>query len=194
MEADRGGTLRGLHVTEMMAADVPFLRDLWGIEDVMRYTDEFPHPRGWTRGDDVETAWAEYRRRRKFMGNDYCQLILRFASRQPAGESFRFPLDNRFSFGEWRKPMELRVLMGDIKLHPDHWGKGMGTAFMALVVEDAFRRTRADMFVVPPNKRNVAAVRVYEKVGFVRARPLSIHHNHFIMELPRDRFEAMPGR
>ena len=53
--------LKGLHVTEMMAADIPFLLDLWQREDVMRYADEFPHPRGWTRRDDVETAWAGYR-------------------------------------------------------------------------------------------------------------------------------------
>ncbi len=185
---------KGIHVTEMMAADVPFLLDLWGREEVMRYADEFPHPRGWTRKDDVETAWAEYRRRRKSMGNDYAQLILRLGNRQPVGESFRFPLDNRFSFGQWRKPMELRVLMADIKLLPEHWGEGLGTAFMGLVLKDALSRTRADMVVVPPNKKNPAAVRVYEKAGFRRARPLSIHHGHFIMELKRSRFEELLGR
>jgi RimJ/RimL family protein N-acetyltransferase len=188
------GPMKGIHVTEMMAADVPFLLDLWSLTDVMRYADEFPHPRGWTRRDDVETAWAEYRRRRKAMGNDYSQLVLRLGNRQPVGESFRFPLDNRFSFGKWAKPMELRVLMGDIKLLPDHWGHGLGSAFMTLVLEDAFRRTRADMFVVPPNKRNPAAIRVYEKSGLVRTRPLSVHHGHFIMELPRERFNELRGR
>ncbi|NIP36863.1 MAG: hypothetical protein GWN18_18010, partial [Thermoplasmata archaeon] len=69
--------LKGIHVTEMMAADIPFLMDLWSRDEVMRYADEFPHPRGWTRKDDVETAWAEYRHRRKNMGNDYAQLVLR---------------------------------------------------------------------------------------------------------------------
>jgi RimJ/RimL family protein N-acetyltransferase len=183
--------LKGIHVTEMMAADIPFLLDLWGRDEVMHHADEFPHPRGWTRRDDVETAWAEYRRRRKFMGNDYAQLILRLGNRQPVGESFRFPLDNRFSFGQWSKPMELRVLMADIKLLPEHWGEGLGSAFLDLVLEDAFSRTRADLFVVPPNKRNPAAVRVYEKAGFQRARPLSVHHGHYIMELPRGRFEEL---
>ncbi|NIP36862.1 MAG: GNAT family N-acetyltransferase, partial [Thermoplasmata archaeon] len=98
---------------------------------------------------------------------------------------------NRFSFGQWSKPMELRVLMADIKLQPEHWGEGLGTAFMDLVLADAFTRTRADLFVVPPNKKNPAAVRVYEKVGFQRARPLSVHHGHFIMELPRGHFEGL---
>lgn len=186
--------VKGIHVTEMMAADVPFLLDLWSNEDVMRYTDEFPHPRGWTRGDDVETAWAEYRRRRKFMGNDYAQLILRLGNRQPVGEAFRFPLDNRFSFGQWRKPMELRTNMTDIKVHPSHWGEGLGTAFMGLVVENAFIRTKCQLLVVPPNKKNAPAVRVYEKVGFTRAKPLSIHHGHYIMELPRQRFEELYRR
>ena len=185
---------KGLYVTEMMAADIPFLLDLWSMAEVMRYTDEFPHPRGWTRRDDVETAWAEYRRRRKMMGNDYAQLILRLGNRQPVGEAFRFPLDNRFSFGQWRKPMELRTTMTDIKVHPDHWAKGLGSALMGLVVENTFAGTRCELLVVPPNKKNPAAVRVYEKAGFTRARPLSIHHGHFIMELPRDRFEELDGR
>ena len=185
--------LRGIHVTEMMAADIPFLLDLWSREEVMRYADEFPHPRGWTRRDDVETAWAEYRRRRRSMGADYAQLVLRMGNRQPVGESFRFPLDNRFTFGRWRKPMEARVLMGDIKLLPEHWGRGLGTAFLGLVLEDAFARTRADLFVVPPHKRNAAAVRVYEKVGFARARPPTVHQGHYVMELPRTRFRELRG-
>jgi RimJ/RimL family protein N-acetyltransferase len=185
---------KGIHVTEMMAADVPFLLDLWGREEVMRYADEFPHPRGWTRRDDVETAWAEYRRRRKFMGNDYAQLILRLGNRQPVGESFRFPLDNRFTFGKWSKPMELRANMMDIKLHPGHWGMGLGSAFMGMVVENAFTRTRSQLLVVPPHKKNPVAVRVYEKTGFLRAKPLSVHRGHYIMELPRDRFEELYRR
>ena len=183
--------LKGLYVTEMMAADIPFLLDLWQQEDVMRYADEFPHPRGWTRRDDVETAWAAYRQRRKIMGHDYAQLILRLANRTPVGESFRFPLDNRFSFGKWRKPMELRTTMTDIKLHPDHWRKGLGTALMRLVVEHAFVRTKCQLLVVPPNKKNPAAPRVYEKAGFIRSKPLSLHSGHYIMELPRERFEEL---
>ena len=183
--------LKGLHVTEMMAADIPFLLDLWQQEDVMRYADEFPHPRGWTRRDDVETAWAGYRQRRKIMGHDYAQLILRLGNRTPVGESFRFPLDNRFSFGQWRKPMELRTTMTDIKLYPEHWGKGLGTALMRLVVEHAFVRTKCQLLVVPPNKKNPAAMRVYEKTGFTRSKPLSVHRGQYIMELPRERFEEL---
>lgn len=183
--------VEGLHVTELAAADLPFLLDLWRRPGVMAYADEFPHPRGWTRRDDPETAWADYRQRRKRMGNSYCQLILRLADGSPVGESFRFPLDERFSFGRWRKPLGVRAFMMDIKLDPDHWGRGLGTAFMALVVEDALTRTRAQLLVVPPNRKNPAAVRVYEKAGFVRTAALRTWHNHFIMELPRTRFETL---
>ena len=185
---------KGLHLNEMMAADIPFLLDLWHREDVMRYTDEFPHPRGWTRRDDVETAWTAYRHRRKMMGHDYAQLILRLGNRTPVGESFRFPLDNRFTFGQWRKPMELRTTMTDIKMHPDHWGEGLGSGLMGLVVEHAFVRTKCQLLVVPPNKRNPAAARVYEKAGFTRSKPLSVHRGHYIMEFRRERFEELYRR
>jgi RimJ/RimL family protein N-acetyltransferase len=191
MTGEDGNLLKGIHVTEMMAADVPFLLDLWSLKEGMRYADEFPHPRGWTRRDDVETAWASYRQRRKIMGDDYSQLILRLGNRAPVGESFRFPLDNRFSFGQWRKPMELRTTMTDIKVHPDQWGKGLGTSLMRLVVEHVFSRTKCQLLVVPPNKKNPAAIRVYEKAGFTRARPLSVHQGQYIMELPRERFDEL---
>jgi RimJ/RimL family protein N-acetyltransferase len=183
--------LEGLHVTEMMAADVPFLLSLWRMAEVMEFADEFPHPRGWTRKDDVETAWAEYRHRRKRMGRNYAQLILRLEDGTPVGESFRFPLDERFSFGKWRKPSGARACMADIKLLPERWGMGLGTAFMGLVVENVFRGTRCQLFVVPPNRKNPAAIRVYERTGFTRAQGMGTHRNHFIMELPRTRFEEL---
>jgi hypothetical protein len=186
--------LKGIHVTEMMAADIPFLLDLWSRDEVMRHTDEFPHPRGWTRKDDVETAWAEYRHRRKNMGHDYCQLILRLGNRTPVGESLRFPLDIRFSFGDWRKPPELRTTMTDIKLLPEHASDGLGKALMVLVAEHAFTRTSCQLLVVPPHKKDTASVSWYEGTGFTRPRPLSVHRDHFIMELPKVRFEELHRR
>lgn len=194
MVEETEGLHRGIHVTEMMAADIPFLLELWSRGDVMRHTDEFPHPRGWTRRDDVETAWAEYRHRRKNMGHDYCQLILRLGNRTPVGESLRFPLDLRFSFGDWRKPPELRTTMTDLKVLPEHASDELGTAMMGRVAEHAFTRTSCQLLVVPPHKKDTASISWYEGAGFTRARPLSVHRNHFIMELPRDRFEELRRR
>ena len=187
-----GGEMEGMHVTEMMAADIPFLLDLWNRPGVMRYADEFPFARGWTRKDDTETAWPEYRKKRKELGPGYCQLILRLGDGTPVGESFRFPLDEGFTFGKWEKPEGLRTCFTDIKLDPDWWNKGLGTAFMHLVVRDVFERTDCQLLVVPPNLKNPPAIKVYMKSGFTRYEGMRSWHNHFIMELPRDRFEEHP--
>lgn len=181
----------GMHVTEMMAMDIPFLLDLWSKAEAMRYTDEFPHPRGWTRHDETETAWVEYRRRRKRMGTSYRQLILRLEDGTRVGESFRFPLDEGFAFGRWEKPEGISVCMTDIKLDPGHWGRGLGTAFMRLVVRDAFEQTDTDLLVVPPHLKNHPATKVYLKAGFTRYKSMRSFRNHFIMELPRDHFEDL---
>ena len=182
-----------IFIKEMQVVDIPFLLDLWAKSEVMRYADEFPHPRGWTRKDEPETAWQEYRRKRKELGTGYCQLVLNLEDGTPVGESFRFPLDDGFTFGRWEKPEGVSACMSDIKLDPDYWNRGLGTEFMHLVVQDVFERTDCDLFVVPPNLKNPPAIKVYLKSGFVRCKGMKSWHNHFIMELPRDRFEELAG-
>jgi RimJ/RimL family protein N-acetyltransferase len=47
-------------VAELREKDLPFLLALWHTSEVMRYADEFPRLRGWSRSDDLQTAWATY--------------------------------------------------------------------------------------------------------------------------------------
>jgi hypothetical protein len=55
--------LRAL-VSELEEGDLPFLLGLWHTPEVMRYADEFPWLRGWTKSDDPRETWRRYLERR----------------------------------------------------------------------------------------------------------------------------------
>jgi RimJ/RimL family protein N-acetyltransferase len=180
-----------LVVRELREEDIPFLVELWHIPDVMRYADEFPRLRGWRKSTAPGAAWQAYQARRAELGASYTQLILRLDDGAAIGESFFAPLPEGYTFGRWAKPDSVHALMGDIKLLPAHWGQGLGTEGMRLVVQWAFAHTPCDLLVVPPHRRNPAAERVYEKAGFVLFTGMRSWHNHKIMELTRPRFERL---
>jgi len=180
-----------VQLSELKKDDLPFLLKLWHIPEVMRYADELPSLRGWTKSDDAATAWRRYQERRARLGPEYSQLILRLPDGAPLGESFFTPLGEGYTFGRWPKPAGTLTLMGDIKLLPAFWGRGLGSEGMKQVVRWMFDHTRCDLLVVPPNRKNPAAERVYEKAGFVLFTGMRSWHNHKIMELTRQRFAAI---
>ena len=182
-----------LTLSELSAEDLPFLMDLWHNPKVMRYADEFPWLRGWSKSDDPERAWRSYQERRAEAGSEYTQLLLWLGGAR-IGEAFVSPLEEGYTFGRWERPDGVRSVMGDIKLMPEHWGLGLGTDGMRQVVEWVFRHTSCALFVVPPHRHNPAAERVYEKAGFVRFRGMRSWRNHRIMELTRERFEELYGQ
>ena len=182
-----------LTLSELVATDLPFLFELWHKPEVMRYADEFPWLRGWSKSDGPDDAWRLYQERRSELGSEYTQLILWFEGAR-IGESFVSPLQEGYAFGRWQKPDGVRTVMGDIKLVPKHWGCGLGTEGMRRVVEWVFGHTPCALFVVPPHRHNPAAERVYEKAGFVRFTGMRSWRNHRIMELTRERFEELYGQ
>lgn len=169
--------------------EIPFLASLWNTREVMRYADEFPRERGWNRKWEPEAAWDEYRKRRARLGFEYSQLILRSPDGTPLGESFFAPLPDGYEFGAWQKPKKKRTVMGDLKLLPEFWGRGIGTEAMRKVVRWVFLRTPCDLFIVPPHRRNPAAQRVYEKAGFVLHPATEPARRHRVMELTRRVFD-----
>lgn len=183
-------------VTEMEKEDLPFLRDLWHTPEVMRYADEFPGLRHWSKASGIARAWDAYQKWRTELGSKYTQLIVRLPNGTPIGESFVAPLREGFTFGRWKKPSGVRAVMGDIKLVPAYWGRGLGTEAMRQVVRFVFIETDCELFVVPPHvSGNPAAVRVYEKAGFVptfaKRKEGRREGGHRIMELRRTRFEEL---
>jgi RimJ/RimL family protein N-acetyltransferase len=182
-----------LTLSELEAKDLPFLFQLWHRPEVMRYADEFPWLRGWSKSDDPGKAWRLYQELRGELGSEYTQLILRLDGLR-IGESFVSPRKEGYTFGRWAKPDGVRSVMGDIKLEPQHWCRGWGTEGMQSVVEWVFGHTACALFVVPPHRHNPAAERVYEKAGFVRFTGMRSWHNHRIMELTRERFEEITNQ
>jgi len=180
-------------VKEMVKGDLPFLLDLWHMREVMRYADEFPRLRGWSKSDDIEYAWGRYQVMRGELGKEYNQLVLRLDDDTPIGESFFACLEEGYTFGKWSKPEGIVSVMGDIKLLPQYWGQGLGTAGMRQVVRYVFTATICELFVVPPNRKNPAAYRVYEKAGFKLFTGMRSWRNHQIMEMSKEMYRESYG-
>ncbi|MFX0174289.1 MAG: GNAT family N-acetyltransferase [Candidatus Hodarchaeota archaeon] len=178
-------------LSKMVFDDLPFLINLWHDKKVMRYADEFPRFRGWSKSDDIQTAWRIYQEKHKENGNNYVQLILRLDDGNSIGESFFISLPEGYKFGKWLKPPKIITHMGDIKLLPKYWGKGLGTQGMKEVVQFMFSYTKSDLLIVPPHRLNPAASKVYGKAGFVQYIGMRSWRNHKIMELSRERFNQI---
>ena len=181
-------------VSELKEENMPFLFKLWLVPEVMRYADEFPGLRGWSKSEDIEAAWQKYEARRAELGAEYTQLILWFEDGTRIGESFFAPLGEGFTFGRWKKPEGVSSVMGDIKLRPQCWGRGLGTEGMRQVVKWVFTHTSCELFAVPPHRHNPAAERVYGKAGFVLFKGMRSWRNHKIMELTKERFAELYGK
>lgn len=181
-------------IAELTEKDLPFLFELWHNPQVMRHADEFPRLRGWSRSDGLHRAWRAYQARRDSLGKGYVQFIVLSSSGIPIGESAFFPLPEGYAFGRWTKPVCMECLLGDIKLLPAYWGQGLGTEALGRVVRRMFESTGAECLVVPPHRKNSAAQRVYEKVGFALYREMRSHRNHRLMLLDRERWRGIdPG-
>ncbi|MDH5185904.1 MAG: GNAT family N-acetyltransferase [candidate division WOR-3 bacterium] len=168
--------------------DMPFLFALWYNHDVMHYADEFPRFRGWSRIDEIQEAWERYDEIHKELGNKYTQLIIKLPDGTRIGESFIAPLKEDQKLGEWQKPKGIVCLIGDIKLKPEFWGKGLASKAMREVVRFAFERAGCGIFLVPPHKKNPAAIRVYEKAGFSPIVEKPPWVNHIFMTLTRQQY------
>jgi len=178
-------------ISEMKKGDLHFLIELWHNRKVMRYADEFPRIRGWSKSVNPELAWKKYQNKRSKLGTNYTQMILRLKDNTPIGESFFGPLPEGYTFGKWRKPDNVICLMSDIKLLPRYWNQGLGTEGMKRIVEYVFTKTNCQLFVVPSNIKNPAAIRVYEKAGFVHYTGMKSYRNHKIMEMTKERFKEI---
>ena len=177
-----------LIVKAMEREDMPFLFALWHNHEVMQYADEFPRYRGWSRLDEIEEAWAIYEAIRDEFGNKYTQLIIKLPDGSRIGESFFAPLEEEEKLGEWEKPKSITTFIGDIKLLPAHWGKGFATRAMQEVIHFAFERGGCGIFLVPPHKNNIAAIRVYGKTGFNKITEKPPWANHILMIFTRKNF------
>jgi RimJ/RimL family protein N-acetyltransferase len=180
-------------ITELCEEDLPFLLELWHIPAVMRYADELPGLRGWSKETKAREAWGLYQEQRAAHGPGYTQLIIRLADGTPVGESFFAPVPDGFTLDRWVKPAGVLCLIGDIKLRPEYWGQGLGTEGMKRIVAWLFTHSGCALLVVPPHSKNPAAAVVYQKAGFTHYEDRQSWRGHTIMELWRQGYEAAYG-
>ena len=62
--------------------------------------------------------------------------------------------------------------MGNIFTHPDHRGRGYGTATTSAVASELYRRGIGDV-VLNVSQDNAPAIRIYERLGFERYCPFN---------------------
>ncbi|MBD3286172.1 GNAT family N-acetyltransferase [candidate division WOR-3 bacterium] len=179
-----------LLLTEAREDDLDFLLGLWNDPRVMRYAG-YPDGRCWSRAD-IRKWWSRYQAEHTRWAGDDVQFIISFSDGTHIGESHYGPVPKGFEVGDWRNPEGVYCFMADIKLLPEHWGKGFGTAGMRMVAVHIFTKTSCKLLVVPPHKDNPAASRVYEKAGFIHTG-IEAWPGHEIMELSRERFEDIYG-
>ena len=183
-------TKKRVTIAELREEDLTFLLELWHTPEVMQYADELPWLRDWSKSDSPTVAWAKHQQKKVELASEYVQFVLHLDDGTPIGESFFVALPEGDTFGKWAKPAGKLCMMGDIKLMPEHWGRGLGTAAMQQVVSWLFANTQCDILVVPPHRKNPAAQRVYEKAGFELFTGMRSWRNHKIMELSRQGYEA----
>jgi aminoglycoside 6'-N-acetyltransferase len=94
---------------------------------------------------------------------------------QPAGYLQFYPTDGEeYQFTGMGTVYGLDLFIGE----PELWGRGIGTAFVRLLLEYLFAVKNADWVILDPHIDNPRAIRAYEKSGFHRIKLLPRHEWH----------------
>jgi RimJ/RimL family protein N-acetyltransferase len=157
---------RRLLISPVAKKDLRFLLRLWNDPGIMRYA-------GFARNWDYHRIkeWHErYLKRLEKLGPTEIQFIHRLKNGKSIGESRLGRLRSGWSCPNYQAPQNKLILMADVKLLKPYWNRGYGTEAMKAMVRFVFTQTKADLFLVPPHKDNIPAIRVYEKAGFKKTK------------------------
>lgn len=80
---------------------------------------------------------------------------------------YQYPITNKIVYG-------IDQFIGE----PEYWNKGIGTAFMKLVLSYLKTQKNAEIVILDPHADNPRAIRCYEKVGFKKIKFLPKHELH----------------
>ncbi len=100
------------------------------------------------------------------------------------------------SFNHTARSAEIAIAIGEA----DYRGKGYGTETIRMLVQIAFDEFNLNRIWLMAYEPNVAAIRAYEKAGFVKEGLLreyaylgGVYHNAFIMSMIRRDYESGKG-
>jgi len=161
----------GLTIKKTTEEDLENIRDLWNNGTVMYYVG-FPEGLGveletlkekWLPAMNKNTSKSHYSIYHEDLG--FC------------GESY-YEVDEK----------GLAAL--DIKLMPKTQGRGIAYAGLKHAISEAFLTGKADFVYVDPHKENAKALKLYERVGFVKKEHPDPEERdrHYYMELSKSNF------
>lgn len=129
--------------------DLENLRTLWADGDVMKFVG---FPKGLVRTSDEMKTWLNGIQARRPQVNHFSI----YDKDVYCGEAF-YGIDCEHDF----------LASLDIKLHKPARGKGIGEKGLRFAIEQAFKHGAAKVFV-DPNPKNLKAIALYKKLGFVQ--------------------------
>lgn len=147
---DRSNNTVSLVIRETEECDLEHLHSLWADGDVMKFVG---FPEGIIRTSEEMKTWLSGIKVKRPLANHYSI----YDKGMYCGESF-YCID--------REHNNLATL--DIKLFKHARGKGIGEKGLRFAIEQAFKHGAAKVFV-DPNPKNVKAIALYKKLGFVQA-------------------------
>ena len=118
------------------------------------------------------------------LGLTEIQFVHKLKNGKAIGESRLGRLRSGWSCKNYQAPKNKLILMTDVKLLKKYWNKGYGTEAMKAIVEFVFTKTKTNLFLVPPHKDDIPAIRVYEKAGFKKTKGLWYNY-HLIYKIDK---------
>lgn len=150
-------------------SDFEFIKNLWLDSEVMKFIG---FPRGMELPDDEIGDWLNNKDSAKV------RLIVeeKTSGKQIAETGWQTNIEYPHANG--RKSSNI-----DIKISQSHWGQGYGTEILKGLIDYIFNNTDLEVLFVDPNIENIAAIKLYEKIGFKKiGQP--VFHNSDNMQIP----------
>jgi diamine N-acetyltransferase len=156
-----------IKIRETQKKDLESLKRLWNDGDVMIYVG---FPRGLGYDDWQMNNWFDRLQTKQFTKHYSI-----------TDDDLDFVGETYFS---WEDQMDPAIL--DIKLFAKARGKQIASRALAFCLDQLFRLTKSQEACVDPNKENLPAVRLYQRLGFQeKHRFIEGDNEHIYMELSR---------
>lgn len=131
-----------------------------------------PHIAKWWKSDTYEKFVEKYRP--KISAQNYVYPFIIYINEKPIGY-IQYYLADKADDGWWCKQqgqpvgtVGMDIIIGE----EEYIGKGFGPIFIKKFIEKIFKETKVSKIIIDPDVKNEAAIRCYEKVGFVRVREI----------------------
>jgi ribosomal-protein-alanine N-acetyltransferase len=174
---------RNLVIHPISHRHLKFLLNMWNDPEIMRYAGS---ERNWSL-KDIKRWYVKYKERFGKYGNTETHFIIKLKDGKLIGESGLGRMKKGWSCPHYKSPKNKLAVMADIKLLKPFWNKGFGTQAMKAIVRYVFKMTDTDIFLVPPHRENLPAIKVYEKARFKRTKGIYYRH-HLVYQMRKRDF------